>query len=158
MAIHILAAGAAFAAVEQLARLAKHDAPTRLAAWVASFWALHPMLKSVTYTTGRSESLCGLFAFAAIGMWAQHLRQQKWWSAGIVYVLTLAAIFSKEVGLVIPVVLLLMKTILAPEKQWRTLIPLLMLIVLGFSEDSSRSPMNTPPLGLFYSTRIWATN
>ena len=67
-----LSVGAAwFAAEAVLRRFAVGQAAPR-ALLVTAIWAFHPMLsESVAYITGRSEVLCGLFSFLAVGAWAR---------------------------------------------------------------------------------------
>ena len=102
-------------------------------------WSLHPMAsESVIYITGRSESLCALFSFLSIGSWATGLANQAsqsywkktlWYGTGIVC--TLLACMTKEVGLMLPFVLLAMEAIFMKKVHWKHHIPLALVIALG---------------------------
>lgn len=105
-----MAVGAAFFAADAvLRRFAVAQAGAR-AALVTALWALHPMLsESVAYITGRSEVLCGLFSFLAVGAWARALRAEAEGRSGVGLRLgavgaMVAAALSKEPGAVLPLV------------------------------------------------------
>ena len=111
--IHGLAIGAALTLAEAVGRLAGHPRPLGAAALAVGIWAVHPMgVQAVTYITGRSESLCGLFILGSMSLWAMALLEER--STGrtdvgtraLALVAGLAALFSKEVGVVLPVGLL----------------------------------------------------
>ena len=104
-------------------------------------WSLHPMAsESVIYITGRSESLCALFSFLSIGSWgkALSLREKKqtwtrrlWYLVG--FLCTFLACITKEVGLMLPFVLLSMEIIFQQKRNWKPYIPFVLLIILGVS-------------------------
>ena len=105
MLIHFLGVGAALWMVYQMATLTKHHSPAWMAAITGSIWAIHPMTtESVIYITGRSESLCALFCYLALGAWSLAIDKQKfrWRIVGLFF--CLCAMLSKEVGIVIPIV------------------------------------------------------
>lgn len=119
LAVHALAVGAGLAMVEGVARLLRvKDALARSFAVVA-LWAVHPMVtESVTYTTGRSETLCAVFSFAAVAAWARALLAERgggrgwpWRIAGLLAFV--AAALSKEVAAVVPLILVAL--------EWSTL-------------------------------------
>ena len=104
-------------------------------------WSLHPMAsESVIYITGRSESLCALFSFLSIGSWgkALSLRETKqtwtrrlWYLVG--FLCTFLACITKEVGLMLPFVLLSMEIVFQQKRNWKPYIPFVLLIILGVS-------------------------
>ena len=105
---------------------------------VVGLWAVHPMgSESIIYITGRSESLCALFCFLSIGCWSLGLAQNKtssktlWLSLG--FFLSLCAGTTKEVGLMLPFVLVAMDKICTKNIRWHHYIPFLLLISLGVS-------------------------
>jgi tetratricopeptide (TPR) repeat protein len=107
-----LSVGAAwFAAEAVLRRFAVGQAAPR-ALLVTAIWAFHPMLsESVAYITGRSEVLCGLFSFLAVGAWARALNAEAEGRSGVGLRLggvgaMVAAALSKEPGAVLPFVFL----------------------------------------------------
>ena len=111
--IHGLAVGAALTLAEALGRLAGHPRPLGAAALGVGIWAVHPMgAQAVTYITGRSESLCGLFILASLSLWAMALLEERATgradvgTRALALVAGLAALFSKEVGVVLPAGLL----------------------------------------------------
>lgn len=111
--IHGLAVGAALTMAEAMGRLAGHPRPLGAALLGAGLWAVHPMgAQAVTYITGRSESLCGLFILVSLGLWATALieeRRSGVTDAGtraLALVAGLAALLSKEVGVMLPAGLL----------------------------------------------------
>lgn len=111
LAIHAAAVGTALAMVEGIGRLFQVSNPLARAAGVVGLWAVHPMVtESVTYTTGRSETLCAAFAFAAVAAWARALEAEQGgevaWHFRVFGVLgVVGAVASKEVGGVVPGVL-----------------------------------------------------
>ena len=120
--IHSLTICTCFFASEQLARLSKLPAPTSLALILTSWWALHPMaIESVTYITGRSESFCALFAFAAVGMKALQLQNNNRWTLCGAWLSALLAVMVKEVGVMIPLIFLSMEWIFKKQISKTTL-------------------------------------
>ena len=88
---------------------------------IASLWVLHPMCtESVTYITGRSESLCALFCFLALGAWAtaHHTETKGWLWKSFALFCTILACLTKELGLMIPLCALAMEKIIF-AKSWR---------------------------------------
>ena len=97
----------------------------------AALFGVHPLLsEAVGYVSGRSELLCGLFFVAALlCARAAILRSQAWlWvPAGLLAIL---ALLSKEVALVLPVVLLAYDWLVLPDaptvrrrRAWRLFLP-----------------------------------
>ena len=89
--------------------------------------------ESVIYTTGRSESLCALFCFLALGAWSTAIDKQKirWRLAGLFF--CLCAMLSKEVGIVIPIVFAYMDarwTTQKPRKCWLPMYGLMFVFIL----------------------------
>ena len=112
-----------FFASEQLARLGKLTSPIAFATILTAWWGLHPMaVESVTYITGRSESMCALFAFGAIGLKAMHIQQRKWfWNVGAWFSILLA-IMVKEVAVMLPIIFFLMEWIFDNKRSTSTMI------------------------------------
>jgi tetratricopeptide (TPR) repeat protein len=94
--------------------------------------------EGVTYITGRSESLCALFVFTTLSLWAGALLAEKE-TGGVSIVLRLSAIFlgflsmgTKEVAFMIPFALIWMEWLLGSGRpKWRWYIPFLGAIILG---------------------------
>lgn len=120
--LHSITAVTALFAGEQLAKLGKLPKPILFSALLTAWWTLHPMgVESVAYITGRSESMCALFAFAAIGFKAMHIQHQRWlWSIGA-WGMILLATLVKEVGAVLPLVFIAMEWIFARRLSKGTL-------------------------------------
>ena len=124
IAVHVAAVGAALELAVAAGRLYRVDRPLMAGAAAVGVWALHPMVtESVTYTTGRSEALCGAFAALALAAWATALRVEgegergwAWRLAGVAAFV--GAALSKEVGWVVPGVALLMEAT-APRSEPR---------------------------------------
>ncbi len=84
----------------------------------AAVWAVHPLMtQAVGYVSGRSELLCALFlltSFLCLHAWLFR-RGAAWLTAGIAaWILALA---SKEVAVMLPVVLLAYDTLLLPRED-----------------------------------------
>ena len=121
--IHSCTLISVFFASEQLARLGKIASPIAFATILTAWWGLHPMaVESVTYITGRSESMCALFAFGSIGLKAMHLQQRKWfWNIGAWFCIVLA-IMVKEVAVMLPLVFFAMEWIFENKRSVSTML------------------------------------
>ena len=124
IAVHVAAVGAALELAVAAGRLYRIERPLMAGAAAVSVWALHPMVtESVTYTTGRSEALCGAFAALALAAWATALRAEgdgarSWtWRLAAMAAFVGAAL-SKEVGWAVPGIALLLE-ITAPRDRGR---------------------------------------
>lgn len=146
LVIHVLAVGAALFLGESVARRCAHPRPLVVAGAAAALWAVHPMVtESVSYITGRSESLCGLFVFLSLGCWIRatgvEARGEAGWAWRLLALLAFAgAITSKEVGAMLPVAFLWSELVLGPpgsvaerlrRPRWRWYLPLVLLVVLA---------------------------
>ena len=152
LAIHGLAVGAALAFAEAVGRLARHPRPLGAALIGVGLWAVHPMgTQAVTYITGRSESLCALFCLSSLGLWAGALLEERatgrldLGSRALALLAALAALLSKEVGLVLPGALLALELFFPSRGQgsvgpaplsarlralrWGLFLPLVLLVV-----------------------------
>jgi protein O-mannosyl-transferase len=132
IAIHICSAGACLFMTERLAIIAKLPRPILFASAISVLWLLHPMsTEAVTYITGRSESLCGLFSLIAIGCWANNIQKPNiWWRFASV-IATLCAAMSKEVGLIIPAILLALELIFTSKVRWKNYTPFALMLIAG---------------------------
>ena len=108
--IHILATAGALFSSTALARINGLKHPLWFGGILTAWWALHPMaIEGVTYITGRSESLCAVFSFFAIGLKALHLEtnQHRWnilaWCGFV------CALMVKEVAVGIPLIFLVLE-------------------------------------------------
>jgi len=121
--VHLMAIGAALSMARSLGRLGGSAFPLRAAVGAVGLWAAHPMgVEAVTYITGRSESLCALFCFGAMGLWATALLAEREgksgaWSRVFGLCCAVAALLTKEVAGMLPLVLLLMEMFFGPEKK-----------------------------------------
>ena len=123
--IHFFSIGAALWMSFRMAVLSKHHSPLWLASATTTLWALHPMItESVIYTTGRSESLCALFCFLALGAWSIALDTKNlWWRlAGLFF--CLCAMLSKEVGVVLPLIFAVMDARWNRQSTRKLLLPI----------------------------------
>jgi Tfp pilus assembly protein PilF len=123
LAIQGLAAGAAIHMTYAVGRLGKHPAPMTVALGVVAVWSVHPMaVEAVTYITGRSESLCALFCFAALGAWARSMDAPARVAVGfrcLGLIAALAAFLTKEVAGALPLAALALEALLGPrDKVW----------------------------------------
>ncbi len=108
--IHSTAVATSFFAGEQLAKLGRLKHPVWFAGLLSAWWALHPMaVESVTYITGRSESMCAMFALLAVGFKAKHLLDERWYLHLGAWIAVLGATLVKEVGVMLPLVFLSME-------------------------------------------------
>lgn len=183
LAIHGLAIGAALLLAEGVARLSGHAQPLLVGVVTAAVWGLHPMTtQGVIYITGRSESLCGLFVFAALAAWAAALLQERsparparaWLLRGLGLLAMLGAATSKEVGLMAPFCALAMELLLgAPASaagmagrlratRWGWYLPAFLLIALGVGLRLSQGLDLIPrevdralPVQLTTSATVW---
>lgn len=177
LAVHALAMLAALGLAESVARLAGASRPLLRAAVVVALWAMHPMAtESVTYLTGRSEALCGLFTFAALGAWCRALLAERQGESGLLWrVLGLVgfvgAAASKEVAAMIPVAMVVLELALAPHEglrprvravRWWTLLPAALLIAVAVYLRASTADQLLPreverPLStqLTTSAEVW---
>lgn len=103
--IHILATAGALFASTTLARIDGLKHPLWFGGILTAWWALHPMaIEGVTYITGRSESLCAVFSFFAIGFKALHLEtEQHRWNIAAWFAF-LCGLMVKEVAVGIPLI------------------------------------------------------
>jgi protein O-mannosyl-transferase len=134
IAIHICSFFSVFFLFERLSQLfAKHN-PTYIAIAIAGIWALHPMTtESVTYITGRSESLCLFFSTLSMGFWAHALLSQKWLFRIFAILALTCACLTKEVGLMTIVPLIYLEFIKGNKKLYLWLTPLSLLILLALA-------------------------
>ncbi|MBC8454617.1 MAG: tetratricopeptide repeat protein [Deltaproteobacteria bacterium] len=139
LVIHALCVWSALNLAFRLGTLAGHRRPVWAALAAGSVWAVHPMVtEGVTYITGRSESLCALFVFSTLSLWAGALRREKE-QGGVSVALRLLAIFlgflsmgTKEVAIMIPFALVWMEWLLGTGRpKWRWYVPFLGAIILG---------------------------
>ena len=141
LVIHGLAVGAGIAFVFRLGRLGGHPRPLGVALLAGLLWAIHPMgSEGVIYITGRSESLCALFVFSALALWAEALLREKEQgsASGMVramaIVVTLFSMGTKEVAIMTPFALFAMEWMLRREKnklRWTWYLPFVAIIALG---------------------------
>ena len=139
LVIHALCVWSALNLAFRIGVLAGHRRPVWAALAAGSIWAVHPMVtEGVTYITGRSESLCALFVFSTLSLWAGALLREKE-QGGTSVALRLFAIFlgflsmgTKEVAFMIPFALVWMEWLLgAGRPKWRWYVPFLGAIILG---------------------------
>ena len=85
---------------DRLSNYFKKNNPQYLATIIAGVWVLHPMVtESVTYITGRSESLCLLFSTLSLGLWTHALLTKQWSFRLLSFAALLCSCLTKEVGL-----------------------------------------------------------
>jgi len=118
--IHLCNAMLVFAVGERLLRAVESPRPLYIAGVAAALWAVHPMTtESVTYITGRSESLCAMFMLLAILNWLRWRDTESNEGLGWAFGTFLLAVATKEVGAMVPLILLLLEVTLPPSKQPR---------------------------------------
>ena len=124
LVIHGLAVGAGISFAFRLGRRGDHPRPMRIALLTALVWAIHPMgSEGVIYITGRSESLCALFVFSALALWAEALVREKKQDVAarmvrtMAIVVTLFSMGTKEVAIMTPFALFAMEWMLRAEKN-----------------------------------------
>ncbi len=105
-------------------RLAARLLPPLHAALVATLWALHPMTtEAVTYVTGRSDALEATSWLITLAAWLDFRRAADARAARTQRALTVAAVvaalLTKEVGVLLPVALLAVDRWLVPAPRWR---------------------------------------
>ena len=141
LVIHGLAVGMGIGLAARVGRLGGHGRPLWVALLVGCLWAIHPMAsEGVIYITGRSESLCALFVFAALSVWAEALlRESKttdraWTMRLLAVVITLCAMGTKEVAVMTPFAMLAMESLLRSKDskvKWLWYVPFVAIIALG---------------------------
>ena len=132
MVIHCFGAGAALWMMLQFHLTTRKTSFPYFAPLVTAIWALHPMAtESVIYITGRSESLCALFCFLAIGSWLISFREKSWLWIPIALLFTIFAATTKEVGLMLPFVFIFLEYQLADRIRWKLHFPMFGIIVFG---------------------------
>ena len=134
LAIQILTAACSLFFLEQLFLLFQRKQALVWAALLSTIWTLHPMAtESVSYITGRSESLCALFSILALGFYAKGLRSKSTPLQGLAWFLTILALLVKEVAVVLPLAFLWMEYCLPDHRlSKRMLLPVLLFFGLGF--------------------------
>lgn len=86
-----------------------------LAAFFAAlFFVVHPLLtEGVTYISGRSSSLCALFGLLAVLLYLRGRTAKGKWSAvayiAFAFLFCIFAMFTKELGAVIPLIIILVE-------------------------------------------------
>jgi tetratricopeptide (TPR) repeat protein len=121
--IHFLTGILVFLVIRRLLEWAQAEKPTRalFAAFGAALFLLHPLqTESVAYISGRSESLCGMFACAAFAVFLYRRSPAISW-AGVATVVPLfgAALLSKEQAVALPVLFVLTDVWWNPESPLR---------------------------------------
>ena len=116
LVIHGLTVAAGLTCLVRVGRLGGHAQPVWAALFATSLWAVHPMgTEAVTYITGRSESLCALFVFSTLAVWAKALlteRQSQTTAIGprlLAVILCFLAMGTKEVAAMTPFALFAME-------------------------------------------------
>ena len=141
LVIHGLTVGVGIAFAARMGRLGGHERPLWVAILVGAVWAVHPMSsEGVIYITGRSESLCALFVFGALAVWAEALLRERE-HAGVArsmrmlaVVVTLFSMGTKEVAIMTPFALLAMEYLFRSDEnrvRWAWYIPFLAIVALG---------------------------
>jgi len=120
VAIHICNALLVFAVGERVLRTMGAQRPLHVAGAAAALWAVHPMTtEAVTYITGRSESLCATFMLLATLNWLRWRSAADNTGLGWAFVNFLLAVGTKEVGAMLPLLLLLLEFTLPPSARAR---------------------------------------
>lgn len=145
LVIHALTVGAGVLMAESVGRLAERPRPLLAALVAGGLWAIHPMgTEAVTYITGRSESLCALWCFAALLCQANALLARRddtgtemLWRLGVLLAFGAAAI-CKEVSAVTPAAIFAMEWLLGGRRKdgkrhiaWAWMVPFVLLIGLA---------------------------
>ena len=152
-------------------RLGGDIAPCPMDHWIAFAGAVvfgtHPLMtEAVTYVSGRSELLCGVFFVGTLLIARAALERggTLWLAAGVTAVLS---VLSKEVGLVLPVVLLAYDWLVFPgdptqrrRRTWYVFAPSIVLLALlgvyRFSVAAGPLSAEAPLLNLWtQSIVIW---
>ena len=136
IAIHIFSFFSVFLMSERISTLfAKHN-PKYLALLISGIWALHPMTtESVTYITGRSESLCLLFCSLSIGLWIHARLSSQWYFRVLSFLALICACLTKEVGFMTLFPLIYLETTYTKQSKKTALwiLPMVLLIFLGIA-------------------------
>ncbi|MFH1132671.1 MAG: tetratricopeptide repeat protein [Pseudomonadota bacterium] len=105
---------------------------------VAGVFALHPMMtEAVGYVSGRAEVLCGVFFFAAFICVRRGLifGKKHFWVLGLLF--WLLSVASKEVGAMLPFLVLVYDMLLldrqgTKRRIFRLYLPLALVLLVGF--------------------------
>jgi tetratricopeptide (TPR) repeat protein len=121
--IHFLTGILVFLVIRRLLEWAQAEKSTRalFAAFGAALFLLHPLqTESVAYISGRSESLCGMFACGAFAVFLYRSSPAISW-AGVATVVPLfgAALLSKEQAVALPILFVLTDIWWNPESPLR---------------------------------------
>src|SRR5260370_558674 len=125
--IHMLTGILVFLVIRRLLEWAGAEKPSRtpFAAFGAVLFLLHPLpADSVAYISGRSESLCGMFASASYSAFLYRRSPAISW-AGVATVVPLfgAALLTKEQAVVLPALFVLTDLCWNPEPPLRPVRP-----------------------------------
>ncbi len=152
-------------------RMGGSGEPQSMDDWIAFggavLFAMHPLMsEGVAYVSGRSELLCGVFVVSTLLIARAAIARggALWLAAGIT---ALLAVLSKEVGLVLPVVLLAYDWLLVPgdpairrRRTWFVFVPcvILLAVVAVYRLSVAAGPLSAeaPLLNLWtQSIVIW---
>lgn len=122
LSIHILAGLGVYLLLLELLALAGHQARRReLAAVAALLWTVHPVqIQAVTYIVQRATSLCGMFyvwslVLYLVGRRSEGKRRGGAWGGAML--LLVCAALSKQLAGTLPLAILLIELLLAPERR-----------------------------------------
>lgn len=135
IAIHVCSFFSVFFLFDRLSNYFKKDNPQYLATIIAGVWALHPMVtESVTYITGRSESLCLFFSTLSLGLWTHALLTKQWSFRLLSFAALLCSCLTKEVGLmtIFPILYLEFVNRDRAKKSYLRLMPISLVILVAF--------------------------
>jgi len=142
--IHLAAGGLMFLVVRRFLEWSGAEAARRnlLAGFAAGVFLLHPaMTEAVAYTAGRSESLCTMWALAALAAFLYRPKPEiAWGRVAAVFLLFGVAFLTKEEAAVLPALFLLTDFWWNPgfsfkgiRGNWRLYLPMALGVLLGGS-------------------------
>ncbi len=110
-----------------------------VAFWTALLWVVHPIhTEAITYISGTADPLYLLFGLGAMVAYVCFRKYHRWWCYGLALVLFVLSLLSKEIAIVLPILLYLYEFVFHDDEKtwkpylWPTPLFLLALVYFGF--------------------------
>lgn len=115
--------------------------------WAMALFAYHPYLSDLYYSSSTLyDLLCGFFSFSFLSLYLRSRTNLRWWHTPLLVLLLLAAIGSKELGLLLPVCVILLELAYLgdwPRLSFTSAIPLLACLTTTALATAARFAVKT---------------